>query len=215
MIRLENVWFRYPGGSSWPLRGVSVEFKAGELVVVKGPNGSGKTTLLKIASLLYRPTRGAVYANGVNAWSLSEAERTRLRRLLVYVPEKPVVLSGTVYSNLAIGLRFRGLSEEEVRAAVTEIAEELGMSSLLDVEARTLSSGQRQLVSIARALALRPSMLFLDEPFANLDEDNRAIIIESLERRRAGGCGIVLASHIYESISGMRVDRELRMPPCS
>ena len=194
LIKLVGVWFRYPK-SSWVFKDIDVEFRVGETTVVVGPNGSGKTTLLKIAGLLYKPTRGTVLVNGVNPWSLRSSKLVDLRRKIVYVHEKPILLRGTVYDNIAYGLRIRGRSLDEINKAVERIASELVLTDILGRDARRLSSGQAQLVALARALVLDPEIVLLDEPFAHLDRDKKKLFIKHLDKIASPRRGIVVATH--------------------
>ncbi|MET1128846.1 MAG: ABC transporter ATP-binding protein [Thermoproteota archaeon] len=194
MIELRGVWFRYPGGG-WVLRGVDASFRRAEVTALVGPNGSGKTTLMKVASLIYRPAMGRVEVDGVDAWTSSDDVRLRLRRMIIYVHETPVMLRGTVRENIAYGLRLRGLGEADIEKRIEEVASALGLERILDKRASKLSAGQAQLVAIARALAVKPQMLLLDEPFAHLDQAKRRLLTELIERLPSSGTGVVIASH--------------------
>ncbi len=194
MIELRSVWFKYD--KRWVLRDVNIAFKRGTIVVIIGPNGSGKTTLMKVAGLIYKPTRGEVLYNGVNVWSLPKQKRLEARRHVVYVHETPILLRGTVRDNLTYGLKIRGYSEDRIEEEVESIVESLRLRSLLDKKTGELSAGQSQLVAIARALVVKPQVLFLDEPFAHLDREKRSIVSTLLrEYARGRGMGIVLATH--------------------
>ncbi len=195
-IALQNVWFRYPGSSSFALRSIDLEVEEGEVVAIVGPNGSGKTTLLKVLATLYAPSVGRVLADGTDFWSLSEDERTSLRRRLVYVHEKPTLFRGTVLDNVMLGLRLRRVGDAEKRAM--DVLEALGIAKLASRGRRELSAGQAQLVALARAIAVEPEVLLLDEPFAYLDEANRSRVAEVLtELNSERGVAIAIASHVY------------------
>ncbi|NOZ88394.1 MAG: ABC transporter ATP-binding protein [Crenarchaeota archaeon] len=196
MIRLRGVWHRYTSRGRWVLRGADFTVSPGEAVLVVGPNGSGKTTLLKIAGLLLEPSRGLVEAWGEPFWSLPRSGRLRLRRRVVYVHEKPILVRGTVLENIALGLLLRGAPRGEALEAAREAAEALGIpGSLLGERARRLSRGLQQLVAVARALAVKPRVLILDEPFAHLDYRRRRLLAEKLEELRDHGTGVAVASH--------------------
>jgi len=193
IIELRDVWFTYPGSREPALRGVSIAIRSGEAVLVQGPNGSGKTTLLKIIALLYRPSRGSVLVDGEEYWGRDPSTRLRIRRRVVYVHEKPILLRRSVLENVLLGLRIRGVEDAEERAL--RVLRELGIEELAKRSWRELSAGQAQLVSIARALAVEPEILLLDEPLAHLDRDRRAVLVEVLRRLKRSGVGIVIASH--------------------
>lgn len=195
-IALQNVWFRYLGSSSFALRSIDLEVREGEVVAIVGPNGSGKTTLLKVLATLYAPSVGRVLVDEVNFWSLSEDERTSLRRRLVYVHEKPTLFRGTVLDNVMLGLRLRRVRDAEKRAM--DVLEALGISKLASHGRKELSAGQAQLVALARAIAVEPEVMLLDEPFAYLDEANRRRVAEVLtELNSKRGVAIAIASHVY------------------
>ncbi len=184
MLEIRDLWFQYDK----PIfKGINLKVDKG-LTMVIGPNGAGKTTLLKIMALLLKPQRGSVIIDGVDYWKTRDLSA---RRKVIYVHEKPVMFSGTVYDNIAMGLRLRGIEEDD---KIIEIAKKLGLERILNENAKDLSAGQRQMVAIARALVLRPKYLLLDEPLAHLDREKRKIlsaIIESYSKENA----IVMTSH--------------------
>jgi tungstate transport system ATP-binding protein len=189
-VRLEDVWFSYDG-RRYVLRSVNVEFKGRGLHVVMGPNGSGKTTLLKIVSLIYKPTRGSVMVDGRSYWDLGPEERDSIRQHVVYVHDKPIILRGDVWYNVSLGLRLRGSDSYDY---LEELVERYGVSELLRSNSRSLSAGQRRLISIIRALALKPRVLVLDEPFNHLDSSRVRMLLEDLTSM-AGSSLVVVATH--------------------
>ncbi len=193
MIELLDVRYSYPRGAE-ALRGVALTIREGITSLV-GPNGSGKTTILKISAGLLRPAAGQVLVDGSDLWSADPEERLRLRRSVVYVHESPVVMRGTVEENVAFGLRLRGVPDEEARESVREAMEMLGLSQLASASARALSAGQRQLVALARALAVSPRHLLLDEPTANLDRENRRRVARVLRTLAKEGVSVAVATH--------------------
>ena len=190
-----NVWYRYPGSASWVLRGVGIDIGAGESVIVTGPNGSGKTTLLKVIAAIYKPVRGRVKLWGKDVWMVADAERLALRRRLVYVHEEPIIVRGSVLHNIAFGLLLRGVERETAEAKAEEAASLLGLEGLLAEKAKHLSRGRRQLVAIARAIALEPDYLLLDEPLSHLDLSSKDRLLAVLEELKSKGRGVVLTAH--------------------
>lgn len=203
-ISLEGIWYRYPGSPRWILRDLSLGFREGEVAVLLGPNGSGKTTLLKISSLIYEPARGVVKAWGMDFWRLGEVDKIRLRRRLVYVHENPILIRGTALHNVAYGLLLRKVDKDEAFKRAGQLLEELGVHYLRDKPAGMLSAGEAQLVSILRAVAVDPSLIFLDEPLAHLDLKRRGILLSIIDGMIDRGAGVVIATHdlsLAESIA--------------
>ena len=138
----------------------------GECVGLIGPNGSGKSSLLKILAFLETPTSGSLYFQGQ---SVPRKVPLPIRRKIAIVFQEPLLLNLRVFDNVAIGLKIRGLSKEIIRERVDYWLEQFGVSHLIKQLARSLSGGEAQRVSLARAFALEPDILFLDEPFSALD----------------------------------------------
>ncbi|MEM1665965.1 MAG: ABC transporter ATP-binding protein [Nitrososphaerota archaeon] len=192
MIELKRVSFAYANEDI--IRDVNLTFGPGVTVVI-GPNGSGKTTLLKLAAAIYRPRVGEVLIDGVNTWSAPEAVRVSVRRNVVYVHEKPIMLRGSVADNVAYGLRIRNVPDDEVATRTEEALEALGIKHLAHEKAQTLSAGQQQKVALARALAVRPKNLLLDEPIASLDKSGREIFMELLREMVRKEVCVAMATH--------------------
>lgn len=150
-----------------------------EVLVIIGPNGSGKTTLLLSLALLLRPAGGAIYYHGqpVNNGS----EMLRLRRRFAVVFQEPLLLNTTVWGNVTLGLRLRGIEKEETKNRAKKWLERFGISSLAQRQAWTLSAGEAKRVSLAQAFALQPEIIFLDEPFTALDSPTRQALVEDFE----------------------------------
>ena len=142
-----------------------------DTIAILGPNGAGKSTLLRTAGLLLRPTSGEVLLDG------RVADEPALRSACAAVLQRPLLRRGTVLDNVASGLRFRGRSRTDARDQALPWLERLGITHLATRQARSLSGGEGQRVSIARALATTPRLLLLDEPFAALDETTRSRLI--------------------------------------
>jgi len=176
VIELRNVWFSYVD-NRYVLKDINISFERG-VTVIMGPNGSGKTTLLKVASCIYRPTKGEVIIDNTPYWRLSEQRRLEYRRKIVYLHEKPILLKGRVEENIAYGLTIRGYDKREASKKVHEIARYLNIVNLLNKRASDLSIGEKQLVALARALVIDPEYLFLDEPLSHLHMSKRERIIE-------------------------------------
>jgi len=190
MITLENIWFSY-GSEYYVLKNICLSIDEG-ITVIKGPNGSGKTTLLKIASFLLKPKKGHVIVDGISFWNASRKVREKLRKKVVYVHEKPYLFKGTVYNNLAYPLKIRGYDLGRVMV----VAKEFGIEKILNTNVNKLSAGMRQLVALARAFVFKPKHVLLDEPLANLDDENKSRVIGIIEEYARRGTAIVVATHM-------------------
>jgi tungstate transport system ATP-binding protein len=151
--------------------------ESGEVLAVIGPNGAGKTTLLLALALLIRPARGEIRFRGQR---LAPQDDREYRRRLALVLQEPLLLSTSVFENVALGLRFRGVPRAEVAQRVEAWLARLGVGHLRDRPAAKLSGGEAQRVSLARALAIQPDLLLLDEPFSALDPPTRSSLVEDL-----------------------------------
>jgi len=151
----------------------------GEILSLIGPNGAGKTTLLQTLSYLLRPFQGEIFFRGKKI----ETNHSVLeyRRKLAMVFQEPLLFDTTVFNNVASGLKIRGMRRNEIRDRVMEQLSLFGIGHLSDRSAKTLSGGEAQRTSLARAFALRPEILLLDEPFSSLDPPTRDSLIEDLE----------------------------------
>jgi molybdopterin-binding protein len=158
----------------------AVGVNAGEILALIGPNGAGKSTLLRILGLLERPTAGMVRFRGEPVpWRGRDLLATRRRFACVF--QEPLLCDATVEKNVGLGLRFRHRPGEEVAVQVRSWLDRLGIAHLAKRESRTLSGGEAQRTSLARAFAIRPDVLLLDEPFAALDPPTRAELLGPLQ----------------------------------
>jgi tungstate transport system ATP-binding protein len=195
VIELRGVTHRYGGRVVLELDRFTLA--PGASVAIVGPNGSGKSTLLRLLALLEAPSAGAVWLDG------APAPRGRhlaaARRRVTLVEQRPVLFRGTVRENLGYGLRARGMRRADVNGMVDAVAGRLALAPLLDRRRTELSDGEVQRVAVARALAVRPDVLLLDEPASSADRAAAAALYRALEAERAGrGLAICLASHQLE-----------------
>jgi len=206
MVRLSNVSHAF--GDETVVRNLSLSIDPGEVVAIIGPSGVGKTTVLRFLALFLEPDEGTVTLDGQDVWSLSEDERLKLRRRIGMVFQEASLFDATVERNVEYGLRVRESWSDRLRdelwsvlgsngtpEAVTEALELVGLSDKLGQEARSLSGGEAQRVSFARALAYEPNYLLLDEPTSDLDPRNTALIEEAIREARDRGIGIGIATH--------------------
>ena len=152
----------------------------GEILSLIGPNGAGKTTLLQTLSYLLKLFQGEIFFKGERVNSNHSV--FEYRRKLAMVFQEPLLFDTTVFDNVASGLKIRGMKRQEIHRIVREHLDRFGISHLVHRSARTLSGGEAQRTSLARAFAIQPEILLLDEPFASLDPPSRESLIEDLER---------------------------------
>jgi tungstate transport system ATP-binding protein len=172
----------------------SFQIKEGEILSLIGPNGAGKTTLQQTLSYLLRPFQGKIFFRGRRI----EANHSVLeyRRRLAMVFQEPLLFDTTVFNNVASGLKIRGMKKSDIHDRVMEQLERFVISHLKDRSAKTLSGGEAQRTSLARAFSIQPEILLLDEPFASLDPPTRDSLIEDLEHiLRQTQTAAILATH--------------------
>jgi ATP-binding cassette, subfamily B, multidrug efflux pump len=215
-IEFDNVWFAYrhvPGEDSpdgkdgeaaagaeweWILRGVSFSIEPGETVAIVGHTGAGKTTMISLLLRFYDVQKGAVRIDGVD---VREMNLQALRRRCGVVLQDPFLFSGTIADNIKLG------TERVTREAVERAAEEVnvagfirslpeGFDSLLQERGNSLSTGQKQLVSFARALAHNPRILILDEATSSVDTDTEFRVREALTRLVEGRTSLIIAHRL-------------------
>jgi tungstate transport system ATP-binding protein len=190
LFSLREVSFAYDARPVLRLK--ELEFAEGQTHVVAGDNGSGKTTLMKLLNGLLQAQAGQVLYRGR---PLGADGLPTLRRESVLVHQDPYLFDGTVFHNLAFGLRIRRVHPPELRRRVEQSLEEVGLGGFAHRRARGLSGGEKQRVAIARALVLAPRVLLLDEPTANVDGASLALLEALIARQSSRGTTVILSSH--------------------
>ena len=183
------------------LRNVDISLYPGKCILLSGNNGSGKTTLLKIIAGLETPSRAEIELSG-KSLSWKSAIRS-IRREIIYLHQQPYLLSGTVESNVSYGLRFTHLNRKQLRESVKEALEWAGLADVAKQQAKTLSGGVQQRVAFTRAWILKPKVLLLDEPLANMDIESRQQACDLLKRMKSEGMSIVITSHDMNIFDGL------------
>lgn len=184
-LRLANV--TYDAGGKRLLDSVDLMLDRGPRTVILGPNGAGKSVLLRLCHRLLRPTAGEVRFNG------PESVDGRRRHAMVF--QRPVMLRRSALANVAYGLMLAGVPRRERLRTAEEALERVGLRHLAAQPARVLSGGEQQRLALARAWALRPELLLLDEPTANLDPSATQAIESAIQAMHVTGTKIVLVTH--------------------
>lgn len=181
------------------LRNIDFHLFPRECVGLIGPNGSGKSSLLKILAFLETPTSGSLLFQGQG---IPKNVPLPIRRRIAIVFQEALLLNTRVFDNVAIGLKIRGLSNKIIRERVDYWLEQFGVIHLSKQSARSLSGGEAQRVSLARAFAIEPDVLFLDEPFSALDAPTKeGLRIDLANVFKTTQTTTVLVSHDFKDIS--------------
>ncbi|HKA38406.1 MAG TPA: phosphate ABC transporter ATP-binding protein [Burkholderiales bacterium] len=180
---LHQVWFAVNGRTI--INGVSMEIEEGPRTVILGANGAGKSVLMRLCHGLLSPTAGSIEWRG--------PANGRRRQAMVF--QRPVMLRRSALANIVYGLRLAGVSERESEMRARDVLEAVGLERVAGRPARVLSGGEQQRLALARAWALGPEVLFLDEPTANLDPGATRDVETLIDQIRAGGTKIVMTTH--------------------
>lgn len=213
VLTVEGLTFRYHTRDEPAVREVSFALQPGELLLMAGASGCGKTTIARCINGLiprsYRgERRGAIRLNGREVAELPLAEVAQVVGTLLQDPERQIVNS-SVMGELAFGPENLGLPPDEIRRRVDEVIERLGIGELRARQTFTLSGGEKQKVALAGILAMRPSILVLDEPLASLDPASAHEALAIFRRLADEGTAIVLIEHRVEEALRARPDRLL------
>lgn len=188
-------------GARCILDAVDMDLAGGQCQVLSGRNGAGKTTLMKILAGLEAPDTAEVIMDSTpRPWRQA---RTGLRREVVYLHQHAYMFDGSVEDNVAYGLRAARVPASERRTRVAEALERVDLSHLCGAHARTLSGGERQRVALARAWVLRPRVMLLDEPTANMDRESREQTWFLLRRLKTEHLCVIVATHDTQSFAAL------------
>ena len=199
MIKLDNITKIYSTEEvqTTSLNGVSLEIKEGEFVAIMGPSGCGKSTLLNIMGLIDTPTEGTYLLNGKDVSTLTENERTDIRKGVIgFVFQSFNLIDElNVNENVELPLLYMGVPAKERKERVLEVLRRMNMSQRGKHLPSQLSGGQQQRVAIARAVIGNPKIILADEPTGNLDSKNGLEVMELLSQLNAEGTTIIMVTH--------------------
>jgi lipopolysaccharide export system ATP-binding protein len=185
------------------VNGVDIEVETGEIVGLLGPNGAGKTTCFYMIVGLVRPNDGKIWLDDIDITSLAMHKRAQLG--IGYLPQEPSVFRKlTVEENIMAVLEIQaGLTTEECYRRVDYLLEEFNIQHKRDSLGISLSGGERRRVEIARALALEPSFILLDEPFAGIDPISVGDIQQIISQLKNMGIGLLITDHNVRETLGI------------
>ncbi len=201
MLRIMNVWFRYSRKSDYVLRNINLNLNKGEVLAIIGPNGSGKTTLLMIAGGLIKPERGEVFFNDKPL--MKQIPEARRRIGILFQDPNDQLFNPTVYDEIAFALRQLKYSEDEVKLAVYEIAEQFNIKELLNRPPYKLSEGEKKIVALASILIYRPELLLLDEPTSNISSKYIDKIENLIMEMKSENKAVIITSHNLDFIASI------------
>jgi len=216
-IQIKDVSYRYPTaevreGSTrglWALSHIDLDIEDGELVVILGRNGSGKSTLCMLMNGLIPhffkgQLKGAVIVNNKNTAEVEVADMVKDIGVVFQNPfDQLTGAANTVFDEVAIGPENLGLSREESLERIKRALDEAGITELADRAPYQLSGGQQQRVAVASILAMRPSIMVMDEPTSQLDPVGTDEVFEVIDRLHREGMTIILAEHKVDAIAGL------------
>ena len=193
------------------LKGIDLHVEPREFALIMGRSGAGKSTLLYQLGLLDHPTSGQITIDGVDVVTLSSRERTefRLSELGFVFQDYAILPELTALENVMIPLLMKGLSQSEARRLSADALEKMELAHRMDNLPAQMSGGEQQRVSIARAIAHKPKILFADEPTANLDSETGKKILDTFSQLHCEGQTIVMVTHEKEYVD--YGDRTLRL----
>lgn len=199
MINVSNITKEFKNGDvlTKVLRGISLEIKSGEFVAIMGKSGAGKSTLMYQMSLLDHPTSGVITIDGEDVTAISHDERTKFRldNLGYIFQDYALMPELTAIENIMVPLLMQGKTEEESKVIAQTSLLRIGLSHRENNLPSQMSGGEQQRVSIARAVAHNPKILFADEPTANLDTESSKAVMEIFKSFHQAGQTIIMVTH--------------------
>lgn len=195
MIEFRNVSKQY-NTDSYALRDVSFTIAKGELVFLAGPSGAGKSTLLKMLAAMERPSSGELLVNGQDIGRIRPSAVPSLRRNLGLIFQQQRLLNDrSILANVMLPLLVTGASHREAASRARAALDKVGLAERAEAQPLSLSGGEQQRVSIARAIVNRPQLILADEPTANLDRASANRVLDALRAFHSVGVTCIISSH--------------------
>jgi putative ABC transport system ATP-binding protein len=202
MITVKNLIKKFGDGDKETvvLKGIDFEVNTGEYIAIMGRSGAGKSTFLYQLSLLDEPSSGEIIIDGVDTHTMTTQEKTdfRLTKLGYVFQDYALLPELTALENVAVPLLMQGMTKQKAYAKATKSLERVGLGHRLHNLPSMLSGGEQQRVSISRAVAHDPEILFADEPTANLDNESSARVMEIFDELHKNGQTIIMVTHEEE-----------------
>ena len=213
MLKVTNLIKSFKNGDiqTQVLKGINFEAKDGEFIAIMGRSGAGKSTLMYQMSLLDEPTSGSIYIDGEEVHNLSEREKMefRLAKFGYVFQDYALLPELTAVENVALPLLMENISPNKADEMATEALIKVGLGKRLHNLPSQLSGGEQQRVSISRAIAHRPDIIFADEPTANLDSESSTIVMNIFKDLHKHGQTIIMVTH--EEEYGKMAERIVRL----
>lgn len=195
MIRFDKVTKTFPSGIT-ALEDISFSADPGEFIGITGPSGAGKTTVLRLLIQETLPTSGTITVSELEVGKLKPKDLPKLRRFIGAVFQDFKILEDqTAAENISLVNEILGIPLGESLSSASKLLEQVGLGGKENLFPRQLSGGELQRVAIARALAVKPKVLFADEPTGNLDAANASSILKLLKEINSAGTTVLVASH--------------------
>ena len=206
MIEFRNLTKSYPGRLPI-LDKANFKVEQGEFFFLSGVSGAGKTTVFRLLLMLELPSEGEIHFAGANITGYTPAQRARHRRRIGMVfqdQDNRLLANESIEENVALPLRISGLSGRQMRSKTDSLLEQVGLAERKKELVHGLSGGEKQLVSVARALVFNPPVFFADEPTGNLDQSVAFRVMGLLKEIHRSGCTVMVATHDLNLIRSFR-----------